>query len=91
MKKFIAEFIPIILIVLLALYTRQMVHYSHTILGRFIAIIIIVFYCSIDLLLGSLACALFIIFYQTQRIRINRIILLLIQTQIFIFVFAIVY
>jgi len=64
MKKFIAEFIPIILIVLLALYTKQMVHYSHTILGRFIAIIIIVFYSSIDLLLGSLACALFIIFYQ---------------------------
>jgi hypothetical protein len=64
MKKIIAEFIPILLIVLLALYTRQMVHYSHTILGRFIAILIIVFYCSIDLLLGSFACAVFIIFYQ---------------------------
>lgn len=64
MKKIIAEFIPIILIVLFALFTRQMIEQSHTILGKFIAIVIIVFYSSIDVLFGVVACGLFIVFYQ---------------------------
>jgi hypothetical protein len=64
MKKVIAEFIPIILIVLFALFTRQMVEQSHTVLGKFIAIVIIVFYSSIDVLFGVFACGLFIVFYQ---------------------------
>jgi hypothetical protein len=64
MKKVIAEFIPIILIVFFALFTRQMIEQSHTVLGKFIAICIIVFYSSMDVLLGLLACAVFIIYYQ---------------------------
>jgi hypothetical protein len=64
MKDIVLQFIPIFLIVLFLLYTTKMVQYSHTILGKIIALCIIIFYCTVDILYGVLACAIIIIFYQ---------------------------
>jgi hypothetical protein len=70
MLKFtIAQFIPIIIIFLLFSSFRKVVQFSHTILGKLIAIIIIMFYTHLDVVLGVFSCALIILFYQSDIVE----------------------
>lgn len=67
--KMIINFIPIILLFLLASYTDDFVSCSHTILGKAFAVILILFYAKIDLLAGLLTCVLIIFYYQTDYVE----------------------
>lgn len=68
-QKLLINFIPIILLYLLVSYTPEFVKFSHTILGKAFAIIIIMFYVKIDIYLGLLVCALVILYYQTDYVE----------------------
>lgn len=66
MKQIIIKLLPIIIVFLLVVYSREFVEFSHTILGKLIAVSIIVFYIKCDILYGLLACLLTIFFYQSD-------------------------
>ena len=65
MKQIIIKLLPIIIVFLLVVYSREFVEFSHTILGKLIAVSIIVFYIKCDILYGLLAC-LMTIFYRVR-------------------------
>lgn len=69
MKLILVEFIPIVLIFLLLSYTKEFIHISNSILGRLIALIIILFYTAFDITHGLLACAVIILFYQSDIVE----------------------
>ena len=63
------EFIPIVLIFLLVSYTTPFIVVSHSILGKILAISIIVYYTSIDQTYGLLFCLLIILYYQFEYVE----------------------
>ena len=65
----IAQFIPIILIFILLSYFKPFVIFSHTIIGKLIAVMVIIFYTYIDKVMGLFVCALIIFYYQTDYIE----------------------
>lgn len=67
--KFVVNFVPIILIFLLVTYTPEFVKFSHTILGKAFAVILILFYVKLDFILGLFVCALVIFYYQTDYVE----------------------
>lgn len=64
----IAQFIPIVVIYLLLSQYKGCILFSHTIFGKLLAISIILFYVSIDKVVGLFVCALIILFYQMDCI-----------------------
>ena len=60
----IAQFIPIIAMFVLLSQYQGCVEFSHTILGKITAAFLILFYTTIDKVLGLFVCALIILFYQ---------------------------
>jgi hypothetical protein len=64
MKDIIIKLLPIVLVSILFLYKEDTIEFSHTILGRLIAVSIILFYISYNVLYGLLACLLIILYYQ---------------------------
>ena len=64
MKDIIIKLLPIVLVSILFLYKEDTIEFSHTILGRLIAVSIILFYISCNILYGLLACLLVILYYQ---------------------------
>lgn len=60
----IAQFIPIVAIYLLLSQYKGCILFSHTILGKLLAVAVILFYASIDKIIGLFVCALLIFFYQ---------------------------
>lgn len=69
MKNTVAQFIPMITIFLLLSQYRGCVEFSHTILGKILSAFIVLFYTSIDKVLGLFVCALVILFYQMDCIE----------------------
>ena len=69
MESIISEFIPIITIFLLLSYPTIIASISHSSLGRFIAVCIIVFYSSLDKYLGLFVCGLVIFYYQLDFVE----------------------
>uniref|UniRef100_A0A6C0I413 Uncharacterized protein n=1 Tax=viral metagenome TaxID=1070528 RepID=A0A6C0I413_9ZZZZ len=69
MKEMIAQFIPIILFVLLLTQFDNFVTYSNTVFGKITAISIIMFYAYIDKILGLFVCALIIFYYQSDYLN----------------------
>jgi energy-coupling factor transporter transmembrane protein EcfT len=67
--EIIIQFIPIIIIFVLLKFSKQFVSFSFTILGKFIAIMIIIFYSSIDLIVGLFVCCLVILYYQSDYLE----------------------
>jgi len=65
----IAQFIPILLIFLLISYFKTIAKFSNTVLGRLLAICIIVFYTILDKLLGAVVCLLVIFYYQSDLVE----------------------
>ena len=64
MKYIVAEFIPIIIIFLLLSRFKDVVKFSHTILGKLLAIFVIVVYSLMDKWYGLLVCGIVIFYYQ---------------------------
>lgn len=73
MKKstsiYLAEFIPIILFYLFFVHSDEMIDFSNTLLGRALAVSIIIFYSSINVVYGLAMCILVIFFYQTDMVQ----------------------
>lgn len=67
----IAQFIPIVVIYLLLSQHNGCILFSHTILGKLLAVSIILFYASIDKIVGLFVCALLIFFYQMDCVEIS--------------------
>ena len=65
----IAQFVPIIIVYLLLSRYLGCVWFSHSILGKIMASILILFYTSIDKALGLFVCALIILFYQLDSVE----------------------
>ena len=68
-RKFVVNFIPIVLLYLLVTYTREFAKFSHTILGKALAVILILFYLKMDKIIGILVCVLVIFYYQTDYVE----------------------
>ena len=69
MKTVVSQFIPIVLIVLLLSYSTAFVNFSYSILGKVIALIIIMFYTHLDKYVGLVICLLVIIYYQSDYVE----------------------
>ena len=67
--KYIVNFVPIILLYVLVTYTPEFVKFSHSILGKAFAVILILFYVKIDFVLGLFVCALVVFYYQTDYVE----------------------
>lgn len=63
-NRVIMQFIPIILVLLLSLYTRRFIEVGHSVLGKLFAVVIIIFYTKLNMLYGVFACVVIILFYQ---------------------------
>lgn len=61
--------IPIVLLYIFMAFTRDAILFSDTILGKCLAISIIVFYSNIHTLYGVLACVLVLVYYQTDLVE----------------------
>ena len=60
----IVDFTLILLISFFTFYPDRMIPFSHTSLGRLLAVAIIIYYTKMDVLYGFFACALAIYYYQ---------------------------
>ena len=69
LQKILVNFLPIVLIFLLATYTPQFAAFSQSILGRLLAIFLILFYLKLDFLTGLFVCILVIVYYQTDYVE----------------------
>jgi len=67
--KLTINFIPIILLYLLATYTTEFAKFSHTTIGKAFAVLLILFYVTLDFILGLFVCALVVFYYQTDYIE----------------------
>jgi hypothetical protein len=63
----VMQFIPIILVLIYASYKPWFIDASHTILGKVVAIMLILYYTSIDYVYGTLCCVVIIAFYQMHE------------------------
>ena len=68
-SAFIAEVIPVILILLFILYTKSTVEISYTVLGKLFAICLIVGYTIYDVLYGLVMCMMVILYYQLDYVE----------------------
>lgn len=67
--EIIAQFIPILILFLLLKYSNDFVKFSFTVLGKLIAILIIIFYAKIDITVGACVCGLVILYYQSDYVE----------------------
>ena len=67
--KLVVNFVPILLLYFLVTYTPEFVKFSHTVLGKAFAVILILFYVKLDFILGLFVCALVILYYQTDYVE----------------------
>lgn len=58
-----------VLLYLIATYSEDVATWSHTLLGKTIAIGVILLYSFVDIIAGLLACALVIIYYQSDYVE----------------------
>lgn len=68
-KTIIVNFIPIFILFGLLSYTEKFIHISGSVLGKLIAVFIILFYTTIDILHGILVTALIILYYQSDIVE----------------------
>ena len=69
MKKIVSQFIPIILVFLLLTQSKRLAIFSNSVLGKLIAVSLIIFYTNIDKILGLFVCALVILYYQLDYVE----------------------
>lgn len=63
------NFLPMVILYLIATYSPEIAKWSHTLLGKAVAVAVILFYTFSDILTGLLACALIIFYYQTDYVE----------------------
>jgi len=68
-KKTVAQFIPIIIIFILLTSFRKLVEFSNTVIGKLLAVLIIMFYTYLDKILGVFVCAIVIFYYQMDVVE----------------------
>jgi hypothetical protein len=68
-KVLLVNFIPIFLLFGLLSYTEKFIHISGSVLGKLLAVIIVLFYSTFDILHGVLAAALVILYYQSDIVE----------------------
>jgi hypothetical protein len=68
-RRIISQFLPMILIFLFVKYPRKFAELSNSILGKLFAVIVIIFYVSIDYVYGLFVCLLIIFYYQTDFVE----------------------
>ena len=61
--------IPVILITTLILYEENMAYVADTPLGKIIAVMLIVYYTTVDVLYGLFMCALIVLYYQSDYFK----------------------
>jgi hypothetical protein len=66
MNNLFFQFLPIILIFLIVSNNNKLYEFSNTILGKIIAVFIVIYYVSIDTIYGLFVCSLIILFYQSH-------------------------
>lgn len=66
---FIAQFLPLFFFYLFFAYPDEMLQLSITPLGRFIAILIIIFYTNLHMVYGLMICVLVIFYYQMDLVE----------------------
>jgi hypothetical protein len=67
--EIIAQFIPMIILFLLLKYSNEFVNFSFTVLGKLMAVFIIIFYANIDITVGICVCGLVILYYQSDYVE----------------------
>ena len=67
LSKCLHDFIPIILITLFVFFPNRTIPFSHTTLGRFLSIMLIVYYTKKDITVGLFICILVIFYYQIDQ------------------------
>ena len=63
----VMQFIPIMLVLIYASYKPWFIESSQSILGKVIAVMLILYYTSIDYVYGTLCCVVIIAFYQMHE------------------------
>jgi hypothetical protein len=66
-KSILMQFIPIVLVLIYMSYKEWFIEVSHTRLGKLVAILLIIYYTSIDYVFGTLCCVIVIAFYQMNE------------------------
>ena len=61
--------IPVILIAMLILYEENTAYVADTPLGKIIAVLLIVYYTSVDVLYGLFMCSLIVLYYQSDYFK----------------------
>jgi cytochrome c-type biogenesis protein CcmH/NrfF len=69
MEPFVCQFIPILLIFVLLAYPKQSAKFCHSVLGKLVALSIIIFYSSLDKYVGLAVCILVIYYYQLDYVE----------------------
>lgn len=69
MKNILSQFIPIIVIYLLLSYSNEFAMFSHSILGKLLAVFIIIYYTVLDKTIGLLVCSFIILYYQSEVVE----------------------
>ena len=65
----VAQFIPIVILFLVISYFKSVAKFSNTVLGKLLAICVIVFYTFLDKLLGAVVCLIVIFYYQSDTVE----------------------
>jgi len=66
---FIAQFLPLLFFYLFFAYPDEMLKISVSPLGRFVAIMIIIFYTNLHMMYGLVICILVILYYQMDLVE----------------------
>ena len=61
--------IPVILISMLILYEENVANIANTPLGKIIAILLIIYYTSVDIIFGLFMCALIVLYYNSDYLK----------------------
>lgn len=67
--EIVIQFIPIVIIFTLLKFSKDFVKLSFTILGKLLAIVIIIFYSAIDIMVGLCVCGLVVLYYQSDYVE----------------------
>jgi hypothetical protein len=65
----VAQFIPIFVLFIVISYFKGVAKFSNTVLGKILAICIIIFYTFLDKLLGAVVCLILIFYYQSDVVE----------------------
>lgn len=69
MNKIITQFIPIIVLFLLLSYSKEFIEFSGTILGKFFAVMVVMYYTVLEVKIGLLVCSLVVYYYQSDVVE----------------------